>query len=67
MEELCLNIADPPIAKFDGIKQLVTSPDAIMKLYLETYQKRLEHREMKFEYMDIYFSYLNYESQEWKL
>ena len=47
--------SDPPMAKHDPDGNLITSHTALKKLYLSTYKNRLRHREMKNEYLDIYF------------
>ena len=46
--------ADPPMAKRDTNGNLVTAPGSLKNLYLETYRKRLSHRTMKKEYLDVY-------------
>ena len=61
-KKLCSKIFDPPMAKNDKNGNLVTSTEALKNLYLETYKNRLKHREMKEEYMDIYFL----KSELWK-
>ena len=38
---------DPPMAKQDKYGNLITTPEALKKLYLETYVDRLNHREIK--------------------
>ena len=45
---------DPPMAKRDAGGNLVTAPLPLKKLYIETYKKRLEHRVMKPQHMDIF-------------
>ena len=50
------------MAKYDSMGNLITSHAALKDLYLTTYQNRLQHREMKTEYMDIYFL----KSELWK-
>ena len=47
--------SDPPMTKYDTNGNLITSHAALKNLYLTTYQNRLRHREMKPEYLDIYF------------
>ena len=37
---------DPPMAKMDKHGNLITAPEALKKLYLETYVERLNHREI---------------------
>ena len=54
-QKLCPLKSDPPMAKYDNVGNLVTTPEALKNLYLETYEKRLKHREMEEKYMDIYF------------
>ena len=60
--KLCPLSSDPPMAKYDSMGNLITSHAALKDLYLTTYQNRLQHREMKTEYMDIYFL----KSELWK-
>ena len=52
---LCPNQTDPPMAKKDKNGTLITSPNLLKKLYLDTYKDRLKSREMKAELMDLYF------------
>ena len=54
-QKLCPSITDPPMAKHDKEGNLVTAPESLKKLYLQTYTERLSHREMKADYLDIYF------------
>ena len=61
-KKLCPTATDPPMAKRDEKGNLITSPLALKQLYLDTYTKRLAHRDMKTEYMDIYFL----KSELWK-
>ena len=44
---LCPPKRDPPMAKRDCSGNLVTEPQALKRLYLETYTERLRHREIK--------------------
>ena len=53
-KKLCPMISDPPMAKVDKDGNLVTAPNLLRKLYLETYFNRLKHREMKKDLLDIY-------------
>ena len=53
--KLCPIIEDPPMAKRDKAGNIVTAPEAIKNLYVDTYKDRLRNREMKLELMDIYF------------
>ena len=46
---------DPPMGKKDEQGRLVTAPNLIKDLYLRTYKKRLNNREMKEELLDLYF------------
>ena len=46
---------DPPMAKRDIQGNIITAPEALKTLYLDTYKKRLRQREMAPEYLDIYF------------
>ena len=54
-QKLCPLLSDPPMAKYDDGGNLITTTEALKKLYLETYQNRLKHRKMEEKYMDIYF------------
>ena len=45
--KLCPRATDPPTAKIDKAGNLVTSPEKLLSLYLETYSDCLSHREMK--------------------
>ena len=53
-QKLCPVAPDPPMAKKDKYGNLITAPEALKKLYLDTYMDRLKHREMKTELMDVY-------------
>ena len=46
---------DPPMAKHDNEGNIITAPQTLKNLYLETYIERLKHREMKPELMDVFF------------
>ena len=61
-QRFCPTTTDPPTAKLDDTGNLITSPEGLKRLYLNTYIKRLSHREMKTEYLDIYFL----KSELWK-
>ena len=43
------------MAKRDKNGNLITSPNLLKKLYLDTYKERLKSREMKPELLDLYF------------
>ena len=43
------------MAKRDKSGNIVTAPEAIKNLYIDTYMDRLRNRDMKLELMDIYF------------
>ena len=45
---------DPPMAKKDKHGNLVTAPEALKQLYLETYKERLKHRKIQDEYLENY-------------
>ena len=45
--------SNPPMAKRDAEGNLVTSPENLRALYLETYRKRLKHRKIDSKYEDI--------------
>ena len=46
-KQCCPKSIDPPMAKRDCSGHLVTEPQALKRLYLETYTERLRHREIK--------------------
>ena len=54
-QKLCPLAEDPPMAKKDHLGNIITSPEAIKKLYIDTYKNRLRNRIMKPELMDLYF------------
>ena len=54
-QKLCPKPSDPPMAKKDREGNLITSPDLLKNLYLQTYQDRLRNRDMKEELMDVFF------------
>ena len=54
--------SDPPMAKKDFHGNIITSQEALKKLYLDTYIQRLEHREMKNDFNEIH----QLKSQLWK-
>ena len=45
---------DPPMAKQDKHGNLITAPEALKNLYLETYVERLKHREIRPELKNNY-------------
>ena len=45
--KLCPTQVDPPMAKRDKLGSLITAPNLIKKLYLDTYTDRLRNREMR--------------------
>ena len=45
---------DPPMAKRDSLGNLITAPEALKNLYLETYVERLRHREIKSGFISNY-------------
>ena len=53
---------DPPMAKVDMKGNLVTAPNLIRKLYLDTYIDRLQHRKMKLEFLEVF----NMKTELWK-
>jgi hypothetical protein len=53
--KLCPQLPDPPMAKKNEAGILITNPNLLKKLYLETFKHRLRQREMKTEYMDVFF------------
>ena len=62
-KKLCLKSRDPPMAKKDIEGNLVTNPQLLKELYMDTYKHRLRHRKMNEEYVDI----LNMKESLWKL
>ena len=54
-QRLCPPAKDPHMAKIDEKGNIITAPETLKKLYLDTYVYRLRQREMKNEYLDIYF------------
>ena len=54
-KRICPKLIDPPMGKKDETGMLVTAPHLLKSLYLRTYQKRLQHREMKDTLKDILF------------
>ena len=69
---------DPPMAKMDENGLLITSPNLIKELYLQTYKHRLRSRQIKDDLWDIFFlklelwnsrhdELLNKKSEPWKL
>ena len=54
-QKLCPRASDPPMAKRDIYGNIITAPQALKNLYLETYKKRLRQRSMKADYMDIFY------------
>ena len=53
--ELCQPQGDPPTAKLNSNGTLVTAPNLLKKLYLDTYTDRLRNREIKPELLDLFF------------
>ena len=54
-KRICPKAIDPPMGKRNEDGLLITAPNLLKELYLQTYQKRLRHREMKDSLYDIYF------------
>ena len=46
---------EPVMAKKDKYGNIITAPEALKKLYVETYTERLRNRDMSPELMNIYF------------
>ena len=59
--KLCPRSQEQPSAKRDSVGNIVTAPQALKNLYLETYRKRLSHREMKIDFHDL----LHLKTQLW--
>ena len=53
-KKFCSKKSDPPTAKMNENGELVTDPSKLKELYKTTYQKRLKHREMKPQLVDMY-------------
>ena len=53
-KKLCPIPTDPPMAKLDNSGNLITNPDGLKKIYLQTYASRLAPRLIKDEYRDIF-------------
>ena len=53
--KVCPLKTDPPMGKKDEKGTIITAPSLLRNLYQQTYSKRLEHRIMKTELMDIFF------------
>ena len=49
------NTQDPPMAKYDEERNLITAPEALKALYARTYSCRLMNREMEPELLDVFF------------
>ena len=62
---LCPNQTDPPMAKRDKHGTLLTAPNLVKKLYLETYRERLKNIKMKTELEDLFC--LKSELWDWRL
>ena len=54
-KKLCPRPQEPPMAKRNENGMLISSPNLLKNLYLQTCQHRLRQREMKEEYMDVFF------------
>ena len=54
-QKLWAKTSDPPMAKYDENGVLVTAPDLLKTLYLNTYKNRLRNRKMKEDLIDIFF------------
>ena len=52
--KLCPKQNDPPMAKKDKMGALITEPNLLKKLYLDTYSDRLRSREIRPELKDLY-------------
>ena len=54
-KKFCPKPQDPPMAKRNEEGMLITSQNLLKKLYIQTYTHRLRQREMKKEYLDLFF------------
>ena len=61
-KKFCPKAREPPMAKMNEQGILITSPNLLKTLYLQTYSHRLRQREMKTEYLDVFFL----KSELWK-
>ena len=52
--KLCKSPIEAPTAKLNSSGNLITSPNLIKKLYLDTYTERLKNREMKSSLQDLF-------------
>ena len=59
---ICPKNSDPPLAKRDTHGNLVSTPNNLKQLYLETYKHRLRHRSMENKHLDIFYL----KSELWK-
>ena len=53
-KKVCSTDPELPVAKKNEHGELVTEPEKLKKLYETTYKKRLEHRQMKPELMNLH-------------
>ena len=53
-KKLLPQVQDPPMAKFDGQGNLVTSHQNLKKLYLQTYVDRLTHKVVHTKFLNIF-------------
>ena len=53
--KLCPPSKEAPMAKIDEKGNIITAQETLRKLYLDTYTKRLKHREMDDKLLDVYF------------
>ena len=61
--KLCPTQADPPMAKKDKFGSLITAPNLLRQLYLDTYTDRLRNREIRPELSELY----NLKCELWNL
>ena len=52
-QKLCPKNNDPPMAKKDVNGKLISNPEKLRLLYLETYKQRLRHREIQPDYKEL--------------
>ena len=53
-EKLCPKQKEPPMAKRDGVGNLITAPKALKDLYLQTYSHRLRQRDISEDYKHLH-------------
>ena len=52
-QRICPRNIEPPMAKKDANGKLISNPEQLKILYLQTYQNRLRHRQMRPDYEEV--------------